>query len=187
MVPALILLNVDLSMLNVPCPIFMSSCKKWKPGSFYGKNENTNMAACWKTLLDGISSWQAMQMLWWEEIDCNSGKRGYKCGNTDAGIRLPGVNWSPLKEYLIHDGFKDAVNPHCWEAKWTLHIKILRWADLIKILRWADLIKILRWADLKMVIFTGSYKEQHRLAMIKWSEEIRNADYTFFCKAAIEK
>ena len=38
-----------------------------------------------------------------------------------------------------------------------------------------------------MVIFTGSYKEQHRLAMIKWSEEIRNADYTFFCKAAIEK
>ena len=45
-----------------------------------------------KTLLDGISSWQAMQMLWWEEIDCNSGKRGYKCGNSDAGIRLPGVN-----------------------------------------------------------------------------------------------
>ena len=33
----------------------------------------------------------------------------------------------------------------------------------------------------------GSYKEQHRLAMIKWSEEIRNADYTYFCKAAIEK
>ena len=28
MVPALILLNVDLSMLNVPCPIFMSICKK---------------------------------------------------------------------------------------------------------------------------------------------------------------
>ena len=23
--------------------------------------------------------------------------------------------------------------------------------------------------------------------MIKWSEEIRNADYTYFCKAAIEK
>ena len=38
-----------------------------------------------------------------------------------------------------------------------------------------------------MAIFTGSYKEQHRLSMIKWSEEIRNADYTFFCKAAIEK
>lgn len=38
-----------------------------------------------------------------------------------------------------------------------------------------------------MVIIAGSYKEQHRLAMIKWSEEIRNADYTFFCKAAIEK
>ena len=153
-----------------PCPIFMRSCKKNENKTvFYGKNESTNVAACWKTLLDGISSWQAMQMLWWEEIDCNSGKRGYKCGNSDAGIRLPGVNWSPLKEYLIHDGFKDAVNPHCWEAKWTLHVKILQWADL------------------KMVIFTGSYKEQHRLAMIKWSEEIRNADYTFFCKAAIEK
>ena len=135
MVPALILLNVDLSMLNVPWPIFMSSSKKWKQGGFYGKNESTNVAACWKTLLDGIYSWQAMQMLWWEEIDCNSGKRGYKCGNSDAGIRLPGVNWSPLKEYLIHDGFKDAVNPHCWEPKWTLHLKILRWT----------------WADLKMV------------------------------------
>ena len=36
-------------------------------------------------------------------------------------------------------------------------------------------------------LIAGSYKEQHRLAMIKWSEEIRNADYTYFCKAAIEK
>ena len=47
-VPALIFLNVDMSMLNVPCPISMSSCKKWKQGSFYGKNESTNVAACWK-------------------------------------------------------------------------------------------------------------------------------------------
>ena len=161
---------VDFSSLIVPLSNFHEKLQKNENKTvFYGKNESTNVAACWKTLLDGISSWQAMQMLWWEEIDCNSGKRGYKCGNSDAGIRLPGVNWSPLKEYLIHDGFKDAVNPHCWEAKWTLHVKILQWADL------------------KMVIFTGSYKEQHRLAMIKWSEEIRNADYTFFCKAAIEK
>ena len=36
-------------------------------------------------------------------------------------------------------------------------------------------------------LHAGSYKEQHRLAMIKWSEEIRNADYTYFCKAAVEK
>jgi len=41
--------------------------------------------------------------------------------------------------------------------------------------------------DFEEMLSSGSYKEQHRLAMIKWSEEIRNADYTFFCKAAIEK
>eukprot|EP00053_Salpingoeca_punica_P018213 m.177797 g.177797 ORF g.177797 m.177797 type:complete len:210 (+) comp17385_c0_seq1:89-718(+) len=36
--------------------------------------------------------------------------------------------------------------------------------------------------DLKELLSAGPYKEQHRLAMIKWGEEQRNADPGFFCR-----
>ncbi|XP_058807190.1 phosphomevalonate kinase [Phymastichus coffea] len=32
----------------------------------------------------------------------------------------------------------------------------------------------------------GEYKEFYRLEMIKWGEDIRNKDYGYFCRAAIE-
>lgn len=32
----------------------------------------------------------------------------------------------------------------------------------------------------------GQYKENYRLEMIKWSENIRKQDYGYFCKAAVE-
>jgi len=32
----------------------------------------------------------------------------------------------------------------------------------------------------------GEYKEAHRQDMIKWSEEIRQKDYGYFCQAAVE-
>ncbi|XP_011500801.1 PREDICTED: probable phosphomevalonate kinase isoform X2 [Ceratosolen solmsi marchali] len=32
----------------------------------------------------------------------------------------------------------------------------------------------------------GEYKEQYRLEMAKWGEKIRNENYGYFCRAAIE-
>lgn len=32
----------------------------------------------------------------------------------------------------------------------------------------------------------GEYKEAHRQDMIKWSEQIRQKDYGYFCQAAVE-
>ncbi|XP_069694889.1 phosphomevalonate kinase isoform X3 [Periplaneta americana] len=32
----------------------------------------------------------------------------------------------------------------------------------------------------------GEYKEKHRQDMIKWSEEIRNNNYGYFCEAAVK-
>lgn len=40
--------------------------------------------------------------------------------------------------------------------------------------------------DLNLLLSDGEYKEKHRLDMIRWSEEKRNEDYGFFCKAAVE-
>jgi len=41
--------------------------------------------------------------------------------------------------------------------------------------------------DFQRMLSAGEYKEQHRLAMITWSEEIRDKDYTYFCRQAIDK
>lgn len=41
--------------------------------------------------------------------------------------------------------------------------------------------------DFEQMLTPGEYKEQHRLDMINWSEKIRNEDYTYFCKAAVDK
>lgn len=40
--------------------------------------------------------------------------------------------------------------------------------------------------DLSQLMGDGPYKEKYRLDMIKWSEEVRNNDYGYFCKAACE-
>merc|ERR1719342_623613 len=44
-----------------------------------------------------------------------------------------------------------------------------------------------RGLDFQEMLSAGQYKEQHRLDMIVWSEKIRKEDYTYFCRAAIEK
>jgi len=41
--------------------------------------------------------------------------------------------------------------------------------------------------DFEKLLSPGDYKEKYRLDMLRWSEEIRNRDYTYFCKAAISK
>lgn len=41
--------------------------------------------------------------------------------------------------------------------------------------------------DYDQMLSASDYKEKYRLDMIKWSEEIRNTDYTYFCRAALEK
>lgn len=40
--------------------------------------------------------------------------------------------------------------------------------------------------DLSQLMADTPYKEQYRLDMIKWSEEVRHKDYGYFCKAACE-
>ncbi|XP_046677848.1 phosphomevalonate kinase [Homalodisca vitripennis] len=40
--------------------------------------------------------------------------------------------------------------------------------------------------DYDQLMGTSSYKEQYRLEMIKWSEQVRKSDYGYFCRAAIE-
>ena len=41
--------------------------------------------------------------------------------------------------------------------------------------------------DYQKMLSASDYKEKYRLDMITWSTTIRQADYTYFCKAAIEK
>jgi len=41
--------------------------------------------------------------------------------------------------------------------------------------------------DFEKLLSSGDYKEKYRLDMLRWSEEIRNKDYTFFCREAISK
>ncbi|XP_041980916.1 probable phosphomevalonate kinase [Aricia agestis] len=40
--------------------------------------------------------------------------------------------------------------------------------------------------DLKDLLSDSAYKETYRLEMIKWSDEIRQKDYGYFCRAACE-
>lgn len=40
--------------------------------------------------------------------------------------------------------------------------------------------------NLNELLSDGEYKEQHRLDMIKWSEEMRERDYGCFCRAACQ-
>merc|ERR1719445_107147 len=41
--------------------------------------------------------------------------------------------------------------------------------------------------DFQKMLSASDYKEKYRLDMINWSTTIRQADYTYFCKAAIDK
>lgn len=41
--------------------------------------------------------------------------------------------------------------------------------------------------DYEKLLSASDYKEKYRLDMLRWSEAIRNQDYTYFCKAAISK
>ncbi|PNF41091.1 hypothetical protein B7P43_G06226 [Cryptotermes secundus] len=40
--------------------------------------------------------------------------------------------------------------------------------------------------DFEELMSAGKYKEEHRQDMIKWSEQIRQKDYGYFCQAAVE-
>jgi phosphomevalonate kinase len=40
--------------------------------------------------------------------------------------------------------------------------------------------------DFEELMSAGEYKEEHRQDMIKWSEQIRQKDYGYFCQAAVE-
>jgi phosphomevalonate kinase len=41
--------------------------------------------------------------------------------------------------------------------------------------------------DYEKLLSASDYKEKYRVDMLRWSEAIRNQDYTYFCKAAISK
>ncbi|KAM3965608.1 LOW QUALITY PROTEIN: phosphomevalonate kinase [Aphomia sociella] len=59
--------------------------------------------------------------------------------------------------------------------------------DRCEIIKISKPIKI-HWArekmDLNELLSDNEYKEQHRLDMIKWSEQMRDKDYGCFCKQA---
>jgi phosphomevalonate kinase len=63
-------------------------------------------------------------------------------------------------------------------------------SDLAIIVRLSEPIKQ-HWAeshalDLSQLLDSTAYKEQHRLAMIKWSEKERAKDYGIFCSKAAD-
>ncbi|XP_022203887.2 phosphomevalonate kinase isoform X2 [Nilaparvata lugens] len=39
--------------------------------------------------------------------------------------------------------------------------------------------------DVEQLLGSGDYKENHRKAMVEWSEQIRAKDYGYFCRAAV--
>jgi phosphomevalonate kinase len=47
---------------------------------------------------------------------------------------------------------------------------------------WADTHNL----DFEELMSAGEYKERHRQDMIKWSEQIRQKDYGYFCQAAVD-
>lgn len=40
--------------------------------------------------------------------------------------------------------------------------------------------------DIEQLLGDGRYKENYRFEMAKWGENIRNKDYGYFCRAAID-
>ncbi|XP_033196369.1 phosphomevalonate kinase isoform X2 [Bombus vancouverensis nearcticus] len=62
--------------------------------------------------------------------------------------------------------------------------------DKSEIIRLSGPIKF-HWAkslglDIDQLLGDGKYKENYRLEMAKWGENIRNKDYGYFCRAALE-
>lgn len=43
-----------------------------------------------------------------------------------------------------------------------------------------------RGLDIDQLLGHGEYKEKYRLQMSKWGEDLRNKDYGYFCRAAID-
>ncbi|XP_030020133.2 phosphomevalonate kinase [Manduca sexta] len=69
----------------------------------------------------------------------------------------------------------------------TDHLKNVL-ADKCEIIKISQPIKS-HWAkeknlNLNELLSDSTYKEQYRLDMIKWGEEMRNKDYGYFCRAA---
>ena len=40
--------------------------------------------------------------------------------------------------------------------------------------------------DYEALMSSNEYKETHRKNMLEWSQKIRNEDYGYFCKAAVQ-
>ncbi|KAL0131961.1 hypothetical protein PUN28_000021 [Cardiocondyla obscurior] len=40
--------------------------------------------------------------------------------------------------------------------------------------------------DINQLLGDGEYKEKYRLEMVKWSENMRRKDYSYFCRAAVD-
>ncbi|XP_026493405.2 phosphomevalonate kinase [Vanessa tameamea] len=77
----------------------------------------------------------------------------------------------------------------CGKDFLTDHLKT-RFGDECEIIKISQPIKS-HWAkekclNLDELLSDGEYKEQYRLDMIKWSDEMREHDYGCFCKAACQ-
>jgi len=83
---------------------------------------------------------------------------------------------------LLFSGKRKSGKDHLtdWLAERTVDSRILRLSGPLK-----KCYAESHGLDFESLLSAGTYKEQHRLAMIKWSEEIRNKDHGYFCRHSI--
>ncbi|GLV31714.1 Phosphomevalonate kinase [Carabus blaptoides fortunei] len=102
----------------------------------------------------------------------HTGARPYQCTICDrAFVRSDG-----LREHLATHGQRASYN--CEQCD---KCTIVRISEPIKS-HYAKTYNL----DLSQLLSDGAYKEKYRLNMIKWSEEVRDKDHGYFCKAACE-
>ncbi|XP_044734816.1 probable phosphomevalonate kinase [Chrysoperla carnea] len=73
------------------------------------------------------------------------------------------------KDYTV-EKIKESIGVHCEIVRISAPIKT-HWANNLGL-------------NLNELLGDGPYKEKYRVDMIKWSDEIRQKDYGYFCKAA---
>jgi len=101
-----------------------------------------------------------------------------KSGDAQSGSAM-----NNPKCILLFSGKRKSGKDHLteWLVERVNGSKILRLSGPIKKV-YADS----HGLDFESLLSSGTYKEQHRLDMIKWSEEIRKKDHGYFVRHSIE-
>ncbi|XP_023726787.1 phosphomevalonate kinase [Cryptotermes secundus] len=102
----------------------------------------------------------------------------------NSGDKVTPVNKTPACVLLFsgkRKSGKDYITDRLFDRLGTNNTTMIKISAPIKT-HWAETHDL----DFEELMSAGKYKEEHRQDMIKWSEQIRQKDYGYFCQAAVE-